>query len=92
MSTLDARLLVDARQRPREHTRDLIDPQTVAIARDDDTVTRHVGPSLMAQLRAAVATGDETGLGARGRGRPLVIVAGAYDLLADVTADDADWP
>lgn len=92
MSTLDARLLADARDRLREHARDLIDPQTADVVRDDGTVTRHVGPSLLAQLRAAVATGNEVSVGVRGRGRPLVIVAGAYDLLAAITADVGTWP
>jgi hypothetical protein len=92
MTTPDARLLTDARDRLRNACRELIEPQTADVVRDDDTTTRHVGPSLMSQLRAAVATGTETAIGARGRGRPLVIVASAYDLLAGITADVADWP
>lgn len=92
MTTLDARELADARERLRDACRELTDPQTTDIVRDDHTRTRHVGPSLMSQLRAAIATGGETTMGPRSGGRPLVIVASAHDLAAAIAADVADWP
>lgn len=88
----DPRQLADSRDRLRDACRDLIDPQTTEIVRDDQTTTRHVGPSLMAQLRAAIATGGESAMGSRSRGRPLVIVASAHDLLAAIVYDVAAWP
>lgn len=92
VTTLDVRLLIEARDQLRQACRDLIDPQTTVIDRDDQTTTRHVGPSLIALLRAAVATGNETNVGTRARGRPLVIVTSAHDLLAAIAADVANWP
>lgn len=93
MSTLEARELAHARDQLRDHAARLLDPQAAEIQREDGTTTRHVGPSLMAQLRAAVATGREVTLGQRGAGgRPLVIDTAAHDLLAEITAHVALWP
>lgn len=55
--------------------------------RDDRSVTRHQGPSLLKQLRDAVGTGTESGRAGRGRGIPLPIDVTATDMLAQIEAD-----
>jgi hypothetical protein len=88
----DTRELRQARDHLRDACSALLAPQTAELVRDGGSVTRHVGPSLMAQLRAAVATGGEVTRGPRGTSRPLPIAPDVHDLLAALESDVALWP
>lgn len=65
----------------------LIDKTERTYMRDDQTITRHEGPSLLEQLRDAVGTGSENGRAGRGRGVPIPIDVTATDMLAQIEAD-----
>jgi hypothetical protein len=88
----DVRRVAVARDGLRRACSDLVDPQVADVAREDGTVTRHVAPALIDQLRGAVATGREAPQGPRGRNRPLVISPPAHDLLRAIEADVGLWP
>lgn len=94
MTVVDARLLHKVRDdvrhslaeliRPqvRTYVRDRIDPDTGAVLGIAGT-TRHPSPSLLQQLRRAVASTRASG-GGPSKSAPIPISADAYDLLTDI--------
>lgn len=91
----DPRLLRRAIDDARQHLAELINPQVRSYVRDrvDDEgnvigiagTTRHPMPSLLQQLRRAVASTNASG-GGPSKAAPVPISADAYDLLTDITA------
>jgi hypothetical protein len=91
-STVTVRELHRAQAQARAVAAELVDPDVREQPRDDGTVTRHIGPSLLAQLRAAVATGSESGRVVRSRaGLPMVLCAAALDLVHEIESETALW-
>jgi hypothetical protein len=82
--TTDQRLLRKTMDEVREAHTSLVDPIKRGFLTDSMEVSTHIAPSLLNQLRQAVATGNSTG-GVRGRGTPLPISADAHDLLGTIT-------
>lgn len=81
--TTDPRLLRKTIDEVREAHTALVDPIKRGFLTDSMEVSTHLAPSLLNQLRQAVATGSSTG-GIRGKGTPLPISADAHDLLDDI--------
>lgn len=80
---VDQRVLNKTRDEVRQAHSELVDPIKRGFLTDSMEVSTHTAPSLLNQLRQAVATGSERG--SRGRGTPLPISADAHDLLDDIT-------
>lgn len=70
----------DAVEETRQALSDLIDPQVRGFLGDDLRVTQRTAPSLLAQLRDAIANSKGAG-GVRAKSRPIPIAADAVDLL-----------
>lgn len=95
----DPRLLRKAIDDTRHHLAELTNPQVRSYVRDqvdeDGTVvgigetTRHPVPSLLQQLRRAVASTNSSG-GGPSKHAPIPISADAHDLLADITLRSAE--
>lgn len=96
MTVTDPRLLRQAIDDTRAHLAELINPQVRSYIRDKIDpgsgavigiagTTRHPVPSLLQQLRRAVASTQSSG-GGPGKAAPIPISADAYDLLTDITA------
>lgn len=81
---VDPRTLHRTREEVRAAHTALVDPTKRGFLTDSMQVSTHTAPSLLNQLRQAVATGSSTS-GVRGRGTPLPISADAHDLLNDIT-------
>lgn len=79
---VDQRILNKTRDEVRTALHDLCDPIKRGFLTDSMTVTHHEAPSLLNQLRDAVATGRERG--SRGRGVGLPISVDAHDLLVEI--------
>lgn len=79
---VDQRLLTKTRDEVREALHDLCDPVKRGFLTDSMTVSTHSAPSLLDQLRDAVATGK--GSASRGRGMGLPISIDAHDLLVEI--------
>lgn len=79
---VDPRILHKAREETRDALHDLCDPIKRGFLTDSMTVSQHVAPSLLDQLREAVATGRERGAGRRGLGLPISV--DAHDLLTEI--------
>ena len=94
MTVTDARLLRKVIDDCRQALKDLCDPQRLTVMREDidpDTgvmrgykgVTRHLGDSLLKQLRTAVGSSTSRG-GAAGKAAPIPISTDAHDLLVTI--------
>lgn len=91
----DARTLRKAIDDARQHLVDLINPQIRSYPRERvdgngvvlgiDGMTKHEGPSLLNQLRHAVASSTSRG-GGPAKHAPIPISADAHDLLTSITA------
>lgn len=79
---VDPRLLNKTRDETRQALHDLCDPIKRGFLTDSMTVSQHEAPSMLNQLREAVATGRERG--SRGRGVGLPISVDAHDLLVEI--------
>ena len=79
---VDPRLLNKTRDEVRTALHDLCDPMKRGFLTDSMQVSQHEAPSLLNQLREAVATGK--GSASRGRGRGLPISIEAHDLLVEI--------
>lgn len=97
--TAAARLLHRVRDECRDALHDLCDPQVRTYMREDidpatgamlgfKGVTRHVGLSLLGQLRAAVSSSTSRG-GAAGKSAPIPISTDAHDLLTSISKSTA---
>lgn len=81
-ASVDPRILNKTRDEVRTALHDLCDPIKRGFLTDSMSVSQHEAPSLLNQLRDAVANGK--GSATRGRGRGLPISVEAHDLLVDV--------
>lgn len=79
---VDPRLLHKTREEVRTALHDLCDPMKRGFLTDSMQVSTHIAPSLLDQLREAVATGTERG--GRGRGVGLPLAVDAHDLLVEI--------
>lgn len=84
MTVTDPRLLRKAVDDMRDALRDLCDPQRRSYIREDGTLTRHEGDSLLRQLRDEVAGSGGRAGGPR-RSAPIPIAVDALDLWNAVT-------
>lgn len=82
MSTQDVRVLRTACDETRDALGDLCDPLKQRFLMPTMGVTEYISPSLLEQLRDAVATGRERG--GRGASIPLPISTDAHDLLVKI--------
>lgn len=80
---VDPRLLHKTREEVRQAHAELVNPIKRGFLTDSMEVSTHLAPSLLNQLRQAVATGLEKG--SRGKGTPLPISTDAHDLLVTIT-------
>lgn len=80
----DPRALRRAIDDTRQHLADLINPVQRGVWRDEGTITRHIVPSLLQQLRRAVESSRASG-GGPSKAAPIPISADAYDLLTSIT-------
>lgn len=81
-ASVDPRILNKTRDETRTALHDLCDPIKRGFLTDSMQVSQHEAPSLLNQLRTAVATGK--GSVTRGRGRGLPINIEAHDLLVEI--------
>ncbi len=89
-STSEGRSLRQLRGDLSRAVAELTRPITRKIVRLNRETTAHTQPSLLEQLRIAVATSREAGGNGGGRGTPLVIDPGASDLLARIDKEVTD--
>jgi hypothetical protein len=82
ITPVDPRILNKTREEVRTALHDLCDPIKRGFLTDSMQVSQHEAPSLLNQLRTAVATGK--GSATRGRGRGLPINIEAHDLLVEI--------
>jgi hypothetical protein len=81
-ASVDPRILNKTRDEVRTALHELCDPVKRGFLTDSMQVSTHIAPSLLDQLREAVATGTERGGRSRGVGLPLAV--DAHDLLVEI--------
>ncbi|SFE55004.1 hypothetical protein SAMN04487819_11682 [Actinopolyspora alba] len=84
-TTLETAELRESVDRLRAHAADLLDARSRPVMRDDGTVTAHPEPSLLDQLRDAIAPGTDRRPGT-GAGSRTPISIEAHDRLAEIDA------
>lgn len=85
----DQRTLRQLQDELRRTVAELVDPIPRTVIRDDQTTTTHVAPSLIEQLRQALAHGGETGkAGGSSVGEPLRLAAA--DLMRKLERESAE--